>query len=359
MAAEPVQAESIIIKDRRFEDYRSLKQYFRGHAIEEFIYRGWDTSTATAAELQPDLTTALSYIGAEALVYARNQTDVEAQDGDTVYITYLNEAGAVIEADTELAIAGHAAGTAAPMPLGFEGYPDVVNGAPVAGAVTLTNLTATENEYEGMYLLVYSGDQVGVSSIILSNTADEGGVVVTTLKADWNANTAADLVSIQSVVYDDFFRLREMSFGVEGGDADNTWVCNLAGNAWYGIISDGNTKAAVPRYFAPAVTSGKDSKYFLGYIKAKVSQSQQADNDLTGYELSVTYTPKQTKEAVANSIPVADITLQMEFDTVLEWEPCIELEPATDVLIKVQRLVDEQHASVFLEYCFLEVDRID
>lgn len=352
--AEAGQGHSRIVRDRKWEDFRSLKQYYRNHNLEEIIILIYDTSTDTAAEMQPDPSTAITYLGSEALVYVRNQTDVPAQDGTTVYVTYLNEAGTIKVADTELPVAGHAAGTAAPMPLGFEGLPDVVNGAPVAGAVTLTGLTALENEWVGKYLLVYSGNQVGVSSIILSNTAGEGGVVVTTLKADWNANTDTDLVSIQTTVYDDFFRLRELSFGVEGGDADNTWVCNLAGNAWYGVISDLNTQAVVPRYFVPAATSGQNTKYYLGYIKAKISQSQQADNDLIGYEVTVTYTPK----ALNANIPAADVTLLIEFDTVLDFQPCVELEPATDVIISIQRLVGEQYGKVFLEYCFLEVDRL-
>jgi len=341
---------SRIVRDRQWHDYATLKDYFKFNKIDEFLLDIYVTSAGGVAEIQADTTTAVEYLAAEDQVYIRSEAELEALDGDSIYIDYLDDDGVIYTVETLINIAG-GAGTDTEMPLGNENLLDTVDGAPVAGAVTLTALTATENEWAGKYLVCYSGDQEGVSSIILSNTAAEGGVVVTTLKADWNANMAADLVSIQTYPCDNVFRIRSMTSETEAPTDNNLWCCDKDKSHVYGVISDANTQMAITRYFVPAATSGQKTRYYLGKVQARATIINEGDTTATGFIIGVRYTPK----ALNSNVPAADIYQSLEFNELLDWQPCVELEPATDVIFYAgdNGTVGEVHLSISI----LEVDR--
>ena len=352
MANEPTQAVSRIIRDRKFEDYRSLKQYFRNHNIEEVLFFGYDTTTATAAEIDPDPSDTIAYLGAEAQVYVKAEADLAALDGDSVYVTYLDDAGVVNTVETLL---DDATGTDEEMPLGNENVKDTV--AAVDGTfklITLTALAGTLNQYAGKYMVCYFGDQKGTSHLINSNTAATPTIL--TLATASAANLAADLISIQTNPCVDVFRIRAMSCETEAPADNKIMVCDHDGSNIYAIISDGSSIAAVPRYFVPELTTDKNTRYFLGYIKASTfTHNLTANNAELGYVIHLTYTPKQ-KDSNVPAVEVEEI--ELPFQDKFEWEPCLELEPGTDVKILIHKHLDADHELLFVDYGFLEVDRL-
>ena len=90
---------------------------------------------------------------------------------------------------------------------------------------------------------------------------------------------------------------------------------------------------------------------YLGRIKA----SFPTENTVTvnvGASLSVTFTPV---EAHING-GTAEITIEIPFEGKIDWQPCIKLAPATDVIIKVKKINDALHDEIFLEVSYLEVN---
>ena len=351
MALVKGQCVSKIHRDRRFEDYRSLKQYYRNSNCEEFIVRGYNTSTATAAELKPDGTQALTALGAEALGYIKSEADLASLDGDSVYVTYLDDDGVVYGPYESFLDA--ATSTDTEVPIGNEGVQDVV--AAVDGtSVTITALNPGDTtSYVGKYMVVYAGDQKGTASLISAHTADNPTVL--TVADSQNANLAGDSISVQTYDTTNFYRLRKMTCETEAPTDNRILLVDDDGDVFYGQLSDGSTEAAVIRYFAPAITTGQNSKYYLGYIKAfAMNHALTGDDEELGYEVKVTYTPKQ----MDTNVPVADETLIIPFNAELKIDLCLELQPATDCIIYISKKLDANHENVYLEYCFLEVDRL-
>lgn len=340
---------SRIVRDRQFQDYNSLKEYFQLHRIEEFLYEGYHLSAGGVAEIQADTTTATEYIAAEAQVFIRSETDLAALDGDSIYIDYYDDDGVIHTIESLLDIAG-GAGTDTEVPLGNENVLDTV-AAVDAFTVTLTALNPGLNAYAGKYMVVYSGDQVGTNSLIVSNTADNPTVL--TVADSQNANLADDLISIQTDPCEDFYRLRSMNCETEAPADNNIWLCDKDKSHVYGVISDANTQAAITRYFVPAATTGQNTRYFLGKIEAKATIINEGDTTATGFIVDVRYTPK----ALNSNVPAADVLQSLEFNELLNWQPCIELEPATDVIIRVGDLGTAGY--VHLSISILEVNRFE
>jgi len=88
--------ESRVLYDRRFEDYRSMKQAYQHSRCVEFVITGDQATTAAAiAPLFQEV--AIDYIGAEAQAYIRTEAnDTAAQSGKYVYLEYQNEAGTIL-----------------------------------------------------------------------------------------------------------------------------------------------------------------------------------------------------------------------------------------------------------------------
>jgi len=335
------------LTQREWDDYASLKKAHWHRKYEEIIFNGFDLSAGAVAEFNAAADLTIAHLSAEAQVYIKSQTDLEALDGDSIYIDYLDDDG-ILHENVETLL-DDATGTDEEMPLGNENIKDTV--AAVDGiTVTLTALNGGEDGYNGKYMVVYSGDQKGTNSLIVDTSDDDPSVL--TVADEQNANLAGDLISIQSDPYEDFYRIRSMTSETEALTDNAIVLCDHNGGNLYCAINDANTQAAPCRYFVPAITSGKNTDYYLGYIKARGTIINEGDGTATGFIVQVRYTPK----ALNSNVPAADILQSFEFNEFLHWEPCIELEPATDVIFYIgdNGLAGEIH----LEYAILEVDRI-
>ena len=177
---------------------------------------------------------------------------------------------------------------------------------------------------------------------------------------------AADLDGTNStteiVIATDFYRLRQMFSEVEA-NAAGTKEINLTDSEMggaddnYGFITDGNSAATIQRYFTPDAATYKS---YIGRILIRIAYLLEGDATPGSYYFTITYTPKVvdiSTTATAQPQVKADITQVINFSEILDWQPCIELEPATEVIFKIHKLVDADHVSCYIEATFIE-DRI-
>ena len=117
MAITAGDGQSRVLKNRRFEDYRSLKQYFSDRTIKEVFISGANTTVGALAEIDFAVGDIINYIGAEGQVYLRTELDdIANQNVKYCYIEYQNDTGAVrpilkgimdnTNTTTEVAVAG-------------------------------------------------------------------------------------------------------------------------------------------------------------------------------------------------------------------------------------------------------------
>ncbi len=83
---------SRVLKNRRYESYQSMKQYYSDRTIEEVIISGWGTTAGAEFQFASETT---DYAGAEAQAYIRTEADDGNQDGKYVYLQYQDDTGAV------------------------------------------------------------------------------------------------------------------------------------------------------------------------------------------------------------------------------------------------------------------------
>ena len=344
MPSVPTKGYKLILTGRRFEDYKSMKQWFKGETNKEVICSINQASSIITALEGSDVVIGTQPT-AEEIVYLKTEADDANQDGKSVWVVYQDSTGAIHGPIVHLLAAAAEAGTEVIHALGNEGVIDVVDGAPVAGAVTMTALNPGLDAYKGLYLVVYSGDQIGVSSIILTNSVDDP-TVITTLKADWNANLAADSVQIQEFPCSDFMRMREMYCEVEPNDDAQILIGDADLSPIYGAIAEDSRYSSHSGYFVP---DSATCRSFLGQIKGDTGQVYEGDAADAGSLINITFTPL---EAHVNG-GSADITMQFQFSKDFNWEPCIELEPATDVLVSISDITTP--TIVHIEMAILEV----
>lgn len=349
MAADPPTAVQITEENRRWEDYTSLKQHFKHDRIKEIRFIGHQLSTAAAAEVN-GVSATIAFLGANDIVYVKSQADLAALDGDSIYLDYCSSTGVIYEGvESKL---DSVTSTATEVPIGCESGTYVDTVAAVDGyTLTMTNLdlsSATANGLAGWYV-VGSGDathQEGAYLTISSNTAANPTVITCTTEP--NANWADDNVSVQETLNNDVYRIRRMYAETESPADNEQYICDKDETNIYGIIPDTQTHGhAGSRWFAPASTT----RTFLGRVICKVSELLEGDATAGGMYLTVTYTPK----AESTNTSAADTTVVMSFMEDLDWQPCIELEPATDVIFRIHKLVDADHVTVFFERTILEV----
>jgi len=155
---------------------------------------------------------------------------------------------------------------------------------------------------------------------------------------------------------DDFFRLRQMSSEVESASGGGKAICLTDaamagfGTDMYGFIDDGLSSFIPSRYFVPAASEGRS---FLGKLHFKQPYLLEGDATPGGIYVKIILTPKAINLGEAGA--ASDITLYLSFSEALNWEPCIELEPATEVTISIKKLVDADHVALYCEATFLEV----
>ena len=349
MAILETKGLSRIKRNRYFEDYKSLKEYFKNSQIDEVLFDGFFVSAGAVAECQSDTTTAAAALGANDIVYVRSEADLAALRAKSIYITYVSSTGVVSVTESK----SETANSSTEVPIGCEGGTKYDTVASVDGeTITMTALNSSvANDLAGQYVIGCVGEQSGNYLTILSNTAASPTVITATSTP--NANWAADTVSVQANLYNDVYRIRSMGSAVEAPTDNNVWCCDSDATNKYGIISDANTEAAPVRYFTPIATSGQNTRYFLGKVQAKATIINEGDTTATGFIVQVRFTPKATN----SSIPAADKLMNLEFNEILDWQPCIELEPATDVIFYIGD--NGTVGEVYLNYSMLEVNRYD
>ncbi|KKN42538.1 hypothetical protein LCGC14_0712240 [marine sediment metagenome] len=334
-----------IISDREFEDYKSMKEYFRSKWIrtKEIVFEGHQLATTSFAVIDGAEDT-IVLIAAEAVVYLSTLADDANQDGKSVWVIYQDDSGTI--QTTILTLLDDQSDTSIEVPLGCEAGTKLDTVASVAGdALTMTNLNSTvANEFDDMYVVGVSGDQKGNVLTVLSHTVASPTVLTCTTTP--NANWAADIVSVQTYKAEDFFRVREMYCELETIDAKTIRLGNDNSSAIYGSIGETARYMASSGFFTQPVSICRS---FLG----KINISMPVDTTVTenvGGSISITYTPK---EAYSNG-GTADITIEIPFQGQFVWEPCIELAPATDVIIKIKNIEGAKLDEIFLEAIYLE-----
>ncbi len=334
---------SRVIDRRRFEDYKSMKQHFQHRNITELIFDGYQTFTNAAANLEPgDLTIVLP--GAEGTVYLSTLVNDANQDAKKVWIVYQDDTG---EIHSILTYLDNDNDTSDEVPLGCEAVVTTVQN--VAGdTLELVGVNSTVvNDLAGMFI-VGCGDathQPGAVLEILSNTIATPSVITCTSTP--NANWDLDNVSLQSYEASDFFRLREMYCEVEVLTDKTIRLGTFDSGAYYGLISQGGRYSSSARYFTrPAA----NARCFLGVIHTHCSNETTVSKK-QGNEFQVTLTPK-ARNSDGES---ADIVINIVFQDHIHWEPCIELEPGTDVNIQVLTLDDTNVDDGYFEVRYFEV----
>lgn len=350
-----------IIRDRRFEDYRSLKQYFRNSICNEILWSGHQLTTNAAVELMGGDDT-IAALGANDIVYVRSEADLAALDGDSIYIDYVSSTGIVYEGIESLLES--TTDTSTEVPIGCEASTKYDTVASVLGeTITMTGLnSAVANDLVGEYVIGCVGEQAGAYLIVDSNTLASPTVITGTTTP--NANWAADTVSVQANLYNDVYRIRQMYTETEAPTDNKLYVCDLDASNIYASIQDGGTRANHARYFAPtryysvggiANTTNRIDSY-LGKIHASFP-AVQADAEVEGAYIQVTFTPRQISALEAGGTP-ADVTFSFYVQGEFDWEPCVLLQRNTDVIIKVAKSLNADHANMFVEYAILEVTTI-
>jgi len=119
----------------------------------------------------------------------------------------------------------------------------------------------------------------------------------------------------------------------------------------FGFIDDDHSRAVPTRYFVPIATQVEHS--YLGRIQCRIPYLLEADATPGRYFVTVLYTPKVLNGGEAQV--AAEHLEVLSFNETLDWQPCIELQPATDVTIKIHKLVDADHVAMHVEATFLEV----
>lgn len=352
MAGEP-KSHLRIEKNRHWEDYQSLKKYWSSAAkfIREYIFDGCQTATNAAAEVKSGTDATIAFLSANAQVFAKSEADAAALDGDSIWMDYVSSTGTLYEnvetkydslSDTSLEVAvGCQSGT----------YVDVIES--IAGdALTMTNLdmsAVAANTLAGWYVVGNGAAPYGYNQYltILSNTAANPTVITctTTPNAGWDD----DSVSIQPGLYNDVYRIRRLWTETESPGNNYQCICDKDGTNIYATVDDTNTfGGAGSRYFALS----SSYRCFLGRVQLFAPVGQQADNEAMSHLLTITFTPK----IVATGQAAADITLAIEFNDKLDWQPCIELQPCTDVIFKINKVMNsEDFGEVTLHYDILEV----
>lgn len=357
MANTPGEGFSEIRRECHFEDYRSLKQYYRNSVCNEIYYCGYQTTTNAFADISGSATHAIARPAANGYAYIWSEADLAALDDDSIWIDFVSSTGKIhLAQETHL---DNQTGTDEQVPVGHAGGTRHDTVAAVAGdTLTMTNLdSATANDLAGLTVLGLTGDQAGAALTILSNTAASPTVITCTTTP--NANWAADTVAVGTFP-SDVYRIRRMWVETESPADNSQFVGDVDGSNIYAVVDDAGSRAAIASYFVPASydVSGNTIDFaYLGHVKAAFPFIQKDAVAMEIY-LTVTFTPYAIDSNEISGTP-SDVTIQLPIDNKgIDWHPCIRLEPLTDVIFQVKHVDDDDHADIFLEYKILEVTNI-
>jgi hypothetical protein len=349
MAATPTKSQLRIETNRKWEDYKTLKAYWSPRkVIREILYTGSQTATNASAEIV-QIGGTVAFLGANDIVYAKSEADLAALDGDSIYIDYASSTGTLYEGIETKLDSGTSTATEVPIGCLSGSYVDTV--AAVNGDVlTMTGLNSSVvDEFAGWYVVACGDatDQEGAYLTILSSSAASPTLLTCTTTP--NANWAADNVSVQKTLNNDVYRIRRMWTETESPTDNNQYICDKDETNIYAIVPDGSTfGGSGSRYFALS------SSYtcYLGRVEAWAPHGFHADNESLCHQITITYTPVKA----TGTTTASDITQAIEFNDHFLWEPCIELEPCTDVIFKMHKILNsEDFIEVTLDYSILEV----
>lgn len=337
-------------KNRKWEDYQSLKRYWsnRGNAMAEVIFEGNQVTTGAAAEVVDGAAT-IAFNAADTQLYIAQEIDDANYDGKKVWIDYVDSDG-ILHEDVETVL-DSATSTATEVPIGCLGTPYVeAISARSATGVTMTAIAGTiANQYAGWYI-VACGDathQEGNYLTVASSSVSTPVVLTTTgvPDADW----ADDNVSLQKELHQDVYRIRRMWTETEAAATKSFHVVDKDASNGYAVIPDTLTYGSCGSRYTALDTATYRS--FLGRLQIDGGQRQTADADVKSLVATITFTPlPETGQAAA------DTTIAINFLDKLDWQPCIELAEASDVIVKIHsELNDVAFATLHITFTCLEI----
>ncbi|MCP3685851.1 MAG: hypothetical protein GY861_24645 [bacterium] len=358
MANTPIRAYSEIRRDCHWEDYRSLKQYYRNHICNEVIYAGSQLTTAAFADISSSDTHTIARPAANGYAYIWSEADLAALDGDSVYIDFVDSTGKIHLALES--VYDDQTGTDEQVPVGHAGGTRHDTVAAVNGDVlTMTNLdSATANDLAGLTVLGLTGEQAGNAVVIASNTA--AAPTLATCTTTPNANWAGDTVAVGTFPAD-VYRIRRMWVETESPADNGQLVGDVDGSNIYAGVEDANSRSAITSYFAPSsydATGETIDFVYLGYVHAVMPYIQDDEEDHLN-TLRVFFTPYSLGSTEVSGVPSDGyVDLSLPNGGEFTWQPCIRLEPNTDVIFQIKKELDADHTQFWFEYKMLEVTQI-
>jgi len=201
-----------------------------------------------------------------------------------------------------------------------------------AGGETIAYLSANTT----VYIRAEGADNAGCQEkSLFMEYLDHAGALKTA-----TADSAADS-STEVEIATDFESLRQF-YSTTEAVGDHHWLlCNSDASAIYGVIEDGRLYSVHSRYRAPASTVCQS---FLGRIQIDTTKLQTDAAD-SSYQLVIAYTPKDRSN-------VSEI---IDFWDVLDYQPCVELEPLSVVSVTIKKFTDADHKQVMFRSSILEV----
>lgn len=343
MATLTATGHKLILEKRRFDDYASMKQYFKNSRTKEVLFAGTQLLTTSYATIDGSDHTIATQLTSEAVVYISTIADDGTQDLKDLFVVYQDDTGLIHGPITHLM--NDDANTSIEANLGNEDQNDAIATGQGGKTIALTALGGTLNQYAGDYMVTQSGDGVGDVNLIVSNDA----ATPTTLIVTDNTNAAAnaDVIQIQEFPCDDFYRVREMYCEIEVLDAKTIRLGDHDSSNVYGGIGEGHRYMANSGIFTqPSATCDT----YLGRIKTSAAIDTTV-TEAKGCQIKVLYTPFQA-HALGGAV---ETELEIPFYNNFCWEPCIKLAPATDVVIQVKYIAGAIVDEIFLEASYLEV----
>ena len=349
MATAITRGSTRFLDDRKFENYESMKKYFSAmytNGTTEIIFDGFQTLTNAAANLEPgDLTIAPA--ATEIVAFVSTLADDSNQDLKDIWVEYQSDDGIVH--GPILHLLNDTADTSVEACLGNEDVNDTIASGQGTTACVMTALAGTTlNQYKDLYLIVQSGNEVRDVHLITASSL----ATPTTLTVDpaLGAAADADIAQIQEFPCDDFYRLRRMWCEIEVLTDKTIRLGDHDSSNYYGLISQGGRYSTSARYFSRDAAT---ARCFLGRIHAHCSNETTVSKK-QGNEFQVTFTPKaESADATAS-----DITINVVFQDHIDWQPCFELEPATDVNIKVLTLDNTNVDDAYFTVQYLEANLV-
>ena len=95
MATLTATGHKVIVRDRRYEDYTSMKQWYSGNHVKEILFSGSQLMTAASVVVDGSDHTIAAQPAAAGHVYLSTIADDSTQDLKSVWVTYQDNTGAI------------------------------------------------------------------------------------------------------------------------------------------------------------------------------------------------------------------------------------------------------------------------